>query len=200
VHLVAEAPCLNLDTGANANVTAPLAIAVADFSASLIENTALLDWTTKAEISNAGFMVQKSSDGRSWNDLVWIASKASQGDSYLPLRYATEDKNLLNGANYYRLQQMDINGNKTLSKVVMVVNNNKQSNVTLYPNPTSDVLHITAKTPFVNQTYTLTNLAGQTILKAIANGNNLDINVAAIANGAYVLQIGNEQEKVMIVH
>ncbi len=82
----------------------------------------------------------------------------------------------------------------------MIVNNSKQSNVTLYPNPAVDVLHITAKTPFVNQTYTLTNLAGQTILKAIANGNNLDINIATIANGAYVLQIGNEQEKVMIVH
>ena len=202
VTLVAHAPCLSVNVGGNASIgNAPLAISLSDFSAALLENeTVAINWVTRSESANEGFMVEKSTDGKHWTDLVWIASKALGGNSIMPLQYNAQDKMAANGINYYRLLQIGVNGNKTYSKVATVLNTTNNKNVVVYPNPGTGIIHIANKTGFSDEAFTLTNITGQILYKGIANGNNAYINVTDLVNGVYILQIGANQQKVIVSH
>ena len=52
------------------------------------------------------------------------------------------DKEPFRGANYYRLKQVDIDGQYTYSKVVVVYLTNDQDGPKVYPNPAIDQLNV----------------------------------------------------------
>jgi len=101
------------------------------FNANLDNNRTVLNWQTASEIDNEGFEVQKSSDGQSFEELGFVNSTRSTGIK----NYRYVDNNPVHGVNYYRLKQMDYNGDFSYSDIVTVRNNNKVSPISLYPNP-----------------------------------------------------------------
>jgi len=48
------------------------------------------------------------------------------------------------GDNFYRLQQVDRNGNSTYSQIVLLAGTGGRNFLTLYPNPAAEVLNIVA--------------------------------------------------------
>ncbi len=101
------------------------------FDASIDNNRVVLNWQTASEIDNEGFQVQKSSDGKSFEDLHFVNSKRSTGIK----NYRYVDNHPINGINYYRLKQIDYNGDFAFSEITSVKNANEVSPVSIYPNP-----------------------------------------------------------------
>ena len=93
----------------------PLPIELISFNADCHNNTVLLSWATASEINNAYFTIQRSMDGITFSDLVFINGK---GNSNTLSNYSYLDKNPLNGLTYYRLKQTDFNGDFTTSSLV----------------------------------------------------------------------------------
>jgi hypothetical protein len=100
-----------------------------------------LSWGTSTESNNSYFSIEKSSNGQDFAFLENINTKAPGGNSNMALDYSALDLNPYFGINYYRLKQTDLDGNFTYSKVV-AVNFSKKTTVTIYPNPTSDIVYI----------------------------------------------------------
>jgi hypothetical protein len=67
-----------------------------------------LTWLTATELNNDYFILDKSEDGINWSLLTYMPGA---GTAYTPSYYTYKDLNPFNGLNYYRLSQVDYNGN-----------------------------------------------------------------------------------------
>ncbi len=92
------------------NATFPLPVTLADLTVEKRHSGNLLKWTTTSEFNNSLFKVEKSSDGREFQYLGEVPSRAFNGISSGILYYTFEDPDPLPGPNYYRLVQYDLDG------------------------------------------------------------------------------------------
>jgi hypothetical protein len=110
----------------------PLPVELLSFISTVSANNVTLNWTTSKEINNAGFYVERYTNG-TWNELTFIQGKGNTtGD------YAYTDKNVNSGAYSYRLKQVDFNGNfeyYELEGFVTVGTPEKFMLAQNYPNP-----------------------------------------------------------------
>ena len=75
----------------------------------------MLTWSTATELNNKGFEIEKSSDGQSFANLAFIQGK---GNSSNTNSYNYTDNKIVSGSNYYRLKQIDIDGNSKYSSII----------------------------------------------------------------------------------
>ena len=102
------------------------------------ENGIKLEWATAKEKDNASFSVSRSRDGMNWSH---IAKKHGAGNSDTPQHYEYWDPAPLQGSNFYRILQQDLDGSSHYSKVIRVDFQNAFQ-IDVYPNPFSDELVI----------------------------------------------------------
>ena len=105
-----------------------------------------LKWVTASEISSNYFILGKSSDGINFKSIDIIEGADT---SIILKRYVVIDKNPINGDSYYRLKQIDYNGNYSYSNIEHVYYSGTNGvNVNVYPNPNNNgilIISINAK-------------------------------------------------------
>jgi hypothetical protein len=79
------------------------------------DQSAKLTWVTTSESNSKLFNIQRSSNG---SDFTTIGIVAARGNTSLTTTYTFTDAQPLSGDDYYRLQQVDINGKFTYSNTV----------------------------------------------------------------------------------
>lgn len=97
-----------------------LPITLAQFKATpTAAGGARIEWITQTETNNDYFTLY-----RSYNGVVFeaIATKGGAGTTTVPQFYKYDDKNFITNIAYYKLEQTDYNGKKTMSNVVAVQN------------------------------------------------------------------------------
>jgi len=109
----------------------PLPVELVDFTATVEESDALLNWETASEHSNAGFEVQQSMDAHTWHPLGFVAAKG-------PSEYEFRVPGLVTGSWYFRLRQVDLDGKETFSPVRSIVIQDNKFNAVLMPNSVTD--------------------------------------------------------------
>ncbi len=92
-----------------------LPVTFINFDGVIQNGKALLSWSTANEINNKGFEVQKSTNGQTFTDIGFVAG---HNNSSTVNSYAYTDVKVVSGANYYRLKQIDNNGNFDYSSVI----------------------------------------------------------------------------------
>ncbi len=99
-----------------------------------------LKWQTLGEVNNKGFDVERLFDNE--NDFTKIAWVEGNGTSNALHSYELLDENTYEGNTYYRLKQVDCDGQVSYSpiKTVRGVTNDKKWMI--YPNPTTDHIFI----------------------------------------------------------
>ena len=63
----------------------------------------------------------------------------------------------------------------------------------IYPNPANDIIHINASATVTNESYSIVNTLGQTVLNGKLENDRSTINVQTLQAGIYFLQIANKQ-------
>ncbi len=101
-----------------------LPISLIAFNAVAQDAQVLVSWKTATEINNQFFLVERSLDAENFEV---IASLEGAGNSNTELNYSFIDKNCPAAIVYYRLTQVDFNGNKTTFYTVSV-NRTSESN------------------------------------------------------------------------
>lgn len=96
-----------------------------------------LIWETASETNNHGFEIEQSRDGRNWHPLGFVNG---HGTTQAAQSYAYTDARPLPGVNYYRLRQVDFDGNFEYSGIRSVVMGGSGNGVAVYPNPVKDGL------------------------------------------------------------
>ncbi len=117
------------------NNCALLPIELGQFTARWSEQQALLQWTTRTEIDNLGFEIQRKNkeDEHPFQPIGLIESIAPQGNSSIELHYSFTDPNPINGTALYRLKQMDHSGKFSYSPIRTL--STKQLLSQVLPNP-----------------------------------------------------------------
>jgi hypothetical protein len=174
----------------------PLPVTLTTFTASRKSADVLVSWNTSSEINNAGFEVERSTDGKSFEYVTFVKGA---GNSNRSLTYGITDVKAFAMAHantvYYRLKQIDADGKYTYSHIVRVVNSDAQkTQVSIYPNPFTSELNIALNTDEATSVkITVTDLQGRTIMSesiALAKGyNNVTLGTLAnLARGAYFVK------------
>jgi hypothetical protein len=95
-----------------------------------------LQWKTSTEINNSGFELERSLDGIKFAGLKFVHSKSPDGNSNSELRYEYTDANPVGGKQYYRLKQIDQDGNFTYSNIVVLKSKGRNYfSSSIFPNP-----------------------------------------------------------------
>ena len=172
---------------------AALTIDLTSFTVEKQATTDLVKWTTSSETNNSHFNVQRSNDGSNFEVLGKIYTQALNGNSSERLDYTYIDQQPLMGHNYYRLEQVDIDENKSYSKIVdiMWLDGNV---VRLYPNPTNDIVNIDFSLTASSQTeIKLIDMSGRVVKSILSNGekgmNHSKISMSELANGVYHIEL-----------
>lgn len=115
-----------------------LPVELINFQAKPNENNIALTWQTITETNNAGFLLQRSTDSRTWEDLVW---KPGAGTTDRPKNYRYTDSDPKKGVNYYRLAQEDFDGTVSFSRIISAQWGGKKS-LQVYPNPSLGIVNV----------------------------------------------------------
>lgn len=152
----------------------------------------LLKWSTAAEVNNNHFNVQRSTDGINFTT---IGTVASTGNGNTVQYYSFADVKIVNGNNYYRLQQVDRNGRYKYSVIAQV--NMASAMVSLFPNPATTKATVQVSSRFTNASFTLINYDGKIVYnqlrKNINAGEFIDIPLGNLATGVYMLTIKSDE-------
>ena len=143
-------------------------------------------WLTENEGNFTYFTVERSTDGGKTFNVLGGATASNAGN------YSILDKNPAN-QNLYRLKQVDINNVVSYSKNIPVgyanlSNNLTKANITLYPNPTSDLVNVTIDTPNAESyDILITNSAGVVIQQVTSQQAQWQSNVSNFLPGTYYM-------------
>ena len=114
----------------------PLPLGLLSFSGKLVNKAAQLSWTMTNEKAWAGFIVERSADGKQFTDLGRVAA-LENGRSENTYGYA--DRSIATGS-YYRLRLTGLAGETDYSEVVFIsltAIGSQEQVLSLYPNPTA---------------------------------------------------------------
>lgn len=123
---------------------APLPVELKSFDVKPFgKNSSKLTWKAETEINFSHYEIERSFDGRSWENLANEAGKAFNG---LSATYDYLDEDILlprtnNPVVYYRLKMVDNNGEYEYSEIKSL-SFNRDVQVEVYPNPTTKFVTI----------------------------------------------------------
>ena len=115
-----------------------LALTLTNFRAKQFGEKVLLNWSTRDERNMAGFTIERSANGRDFQQVGFTAARNQHGTQ----TYETTDATPVAGTSYYRLRIKELNGTEKTSAVVSVRSNGALS-LELSPNPAKDFVRIT---------------------------------------------------------
>ena len=160
------------------------------------QHTAMLQWTTASEINNSHFNIERSYDGRTFEN---IGEVAGNGNSQHQIEYSYTDASVSKVENtvYYRLKQVDFDGTFEYSDIRVVrfdaVGNDMQ--LVAYPNPMNDELNVMVGLSN-GESYQLevTNLQGKLVHQENHTYDNgiHKLNTSAWNSGMYIVRVATK--------
>ena len=181
----------------------PLPVTWLSFTGSAEKADAQLNWATAQEQNSNYYGVERSSDNSTF---VAIGTVTAAHNSNSVTNYSFTDASPVNGMNYYRLKQVDLDGQFVYSKVVAVNFNGTEANVVaVYPNPAHESFQLQFRNMKAGQyEMNLISPVGQVIQSRSIQVNNPanyaeTVNLASgLAQGTYIVRIVDQQQHVFI--
>jgi hypothetical protein len=155
------------------------------------QNQAQLIWATTSEQNNSHFFIERSRNGKQFEV---IGKVQGAGTTLEQQDYTFIDETPFEGVNYYRLQQVDLDGAFEYTNIEAVHINGKQETLAIFPIPTREVLN-----------YNITQLEGIKAIhlfdlmgRLVKTDRELDgtIDMSDLPSGQYTLLFEGEGRRV----
>jgi predicted MPP superfamily phosphohydrolase len=168
-----------------------LPILINAFTATLDNNKVLLDWSTDLEQNNKYFTIERSIDGANF---IQLGSVNGAVNSNTVKNYRMIDFAPVEGVNYYRLSQTNLDGNKTYFETKKInYRNNKAFSCTVINQADGNIKLVISSAKTENLSLKLVDILGKELLLqnfTIAAGNNSK--EFKLKNGVYIVTLTNE--------
>jgi photosystem II stability/assembly factor-like uncharacterized protein len=174
-------------------------IELTSFLASVSGNDVKLSWSTKSELNNSGFEIDRSENNNNWEIISFISGA---GTSTEPKNYFFIDEDLKPAKYNYRIKQIDFDGTFRYSDVVEV-NISTVTDYSLeqnYPNPFNPGTLIEFSLPedVSNVSLSIYNTLGEKVAElvnsSLISGNyKYHWNAGGFASGIYVYELRTEK-------
>lgn len=168
-----------------------LPIELLNFNAYCADNSVIVDWSTISELNNDKFIVEKSSDLITIEE---IGEVNGAGNSYGMLKYSLKDDRVMNGIFYYRLKQVDFDGTVKYFPWQAVECHANHEQALVFPNPSTD--HAYLQLPaYLNEFETsifITDISGKLIQEfhlPIGYEQLVDLDLNTWSKGSYLISI-----------
>lgn len=173
---------------------APLPVSLVSFYAMLADGKVELNWVTASEQNNDRFEIERSPNGI---DYQMINTMRGAGTTNERVHYNYTDRKPLIGISYYRLKQVDYNGASAYSRTIAVKNDSRVAEISMYPNPTAEVLQVELGAPARNIQIRIVNTVGQVVytqeVSKLSSRQRFHLDVSRLPKGAYHLLIQSDE-------
>jgi hypothetical protein len=171
---------------------APLPVELTSFTSTASADGVTLLWTTASEINNHGFEVERSYDGNIFSSIGFVNGQGTSTEAH---NYSFVDKPEIktDGILYYRLKQVDLNGQSTYSQVLTVkldipIHFSLSQNFPNPFNPTTTIKYTVPQNgPVTIKLYDITGKEVATLVNEVKTVGSYDIklNASGLASGVY---------------
>jgi hypothetical protein len=172
-------------------VQTPLPVELLQFNGDANQKNNWLYWSTASEINHMRFVLERSMNGFSWED---IGEVAGAGNSSVLKHYQWEDEQTPLTGCYYRLRQEDWNGNVQRYEAIYLDRKSTTQDLLVYPNPVKHsaflALEVSADAEVMVEIY---NLQGQVLHRS--NGAYSEVcamDLSFLPAAAYFLRCTSE--------
>lgn len=175
----------------------PLPVTLTHFSASC-HSEIQLKWSTASEQNSAQFMVEKSRDLIQWS---FVSEVPAAGFSNYNIDYVQEDQNPWLGTAYYRLRQIDFNGDEKMYGPISISCTNEENQLTLFPNPSNGnfTVEINSTSTILQSELQIIDLTGKIValrqLKISEGMNQVYFDQNQLETGMYILRLVENSDK-----
>lgn len=183
----------------------PLSITLSSFTAEEQDGMVLLRWISESEIENSGYMLERKTLISDWvklADYVSDSTLAGHGTSSETHEYSYLDQNVFSGTYYYRLSDVNYQGQITVHEPIEITIEEVSLNIPVefgliaaFPNPFNPTLTIQyGLTEDANTVIRIFNIQGQEV-STLENGFHkagkyaLKWNAQNAASGIYIVKI-----------
>lgn len=172
----------------------PLPVKLISFYAKAQDNQVQLTWQTSSETNSDGFDIERSENGKDFEKIGFVKTESQNGNSNEKLGYSFTDETPIEGNNFYRLKQIDLDGKFVYSQIKSVKIEG-QNSLKIYPNPASDFIYIKTFGQKI-KSVELLDAKGSSIYKSNNTENKIDINNKTA--GIYFLNIEKVDGKLVV--
>lgn len=155
-----------------------------------------LEWETATELNNSHFEVERSADGRNYQQ---IGTVGGHGTTSQVIAYEFTDGSPLSGKSFYRLKQVDFDGAYEYSPVEPVTFGGG-SELKIFPNPASSGAEINIQGSKI-RSVRVYNMVGQLIIDESYERplDQVIISSGKLPQGMYITRINETSEKRLMI-
>jgi len=141
--------------------------------------------------NNKEFRIEYSTTGTNWKELAILPNVGNISSQHYSFVHASP----VSGANYYRVKQIDFDGNSTYSKIASATSTCEGKNrIVSYPNPVRESLTVVLPLTIGKSQLKITDAAGKTVSNTTTQNAFNTINTQMLATGMYMLQVVNAEK------
>ncbi len=159
-----------------------------------------LNWTTAQELNNDRFEIERSTDGLLYERIGTVFSK--QNNSQTAVDYFYQDLFARKGINFYRLKQIDIDGNFSYSNIIAVnIDPTLLTVLKLSPNPADNYINVSCNSAVAEMiTCKIYSSGGREVMNAsqyFREGVSIvRLNISNLPAGTYFLVLSRPNERI----
>jgi len=179
-----------------ANATT-LPVTLTNFQANLKDKSASLVWTTTNQINFSHFVIEKSTDGKNFQEAAVLFADEANTSAVIDYKYKDNLQNSSAKVIFYRLKMVDANEKYAYSETRMIrlateVNN---AQISTFPNPVTSEVRIMVPAEWQEKavTYEIYNSTG-ILVHRVQNQKAAQvqqINVQNLNGGNYIVKVSN---------
>lgn len=168
-----------------------LPVTFAEFEAKKQNAGAQLKWVTANETNNSYFEIEKSTDNLSFET---IGTVKTDGNTTIAKSYYFVDKQPSQGNNYYRIKQVDRDGQFSYSAIKVLdfsgwSSSDEESRLTLYPNPVENEFTIDFHADEAVELIIVDMLGRKQGTVVYSENERIVYNAANLAAGIYIVEL-----------
>lgn len=151
-----------------------------------------LNWSTSTEINNKWFEIERSTDLTNFEKIGMVNGA---GNSNTVKNYLFNDKSMNNIREhfiYYRLKQIDVNGDFEHSVIRVIEINANKDEFTIYPQPAKNQLFVKC-TNSEQFRFDIIDANGRCLIKGSNYGTQAELDISNLISGLYYLNITNAE-------
>ncbi|MEM7369897.1 MAG: T9SS type A sorting domain-containing protein [Bacteroidota bacterium] len=162
------------------------------------ESSVTLDWSTLTESNNASFDIEKSLDGILFER---IGSIQGQGTTSNISTYSHIDEKVYEPTNFYRIKQIDFNGDFSYSNIQEVrMGAGFSYHVELYPNPAIEEISISATADGIKTfEMELVDMTGRILQSQnqleLGGSQVAKVNISTYTPGIYMIRLREQNDE-----
>lgn len=171
----------------------PLPVELLNFYPDCKDSFVILYWNTVTEANNRGFFIEKSKDANNFEPIAFVEG---MGNSISISEYSFVDTTVSKNGTYYRLKQVDNDGNFSISNSIYAdcYDGSSEPLISIYPNPfKQDISIIGNNLPSENTFLYIYDILGAQIYQSkpkLLNGIfSLNIDLEKLPPAMYIVKI-----------